>query len=156
MNAVFTRIAAPLALVISSITPTTARPADGLGPLLGSWQVTGVTVAPSPVQAVTPDDPSLMGALLDVTRDRLSWRAPHRSTSLETSCDMPRLVRRAILCRSGSFGPPGSRVTRRGDTLTLPWYDGATLRLTRAPLRGNALASPRTAAARSGAAAWRG
>jgi len=140
MNAILIRITAPLALAIGSMTPATARPADGLGPLLGSWRVTGVAVAASPVQAVTPDDPSLMGAILDVARERLSWRAPYRSRSLSYSCATPRLVRGAILCDSGSFGPPGSRVTRRGDTLTMRWYDGAILRLTRVAARPGAAA----------------
>jgi len=137
MPTISARLVAPLALATVWTVSAITQPADDLGPLLGTWRITGVTVAPSPVQAVTRDDPSLMGALLDVTRDRLSWRAPHRSTSLDMSCEQPRLVRGAILCRSGSFGPPGTRATRRGDTLTLPWYDGATLRLTRAPLRRN-------------------
>jgi len=138
MPTILARMRAPLALAIGCAAPAAARSVDDLGPLLGTWRVTGVVVASSPVQAHVVDDPSLMGGLLEVTRDRVSWRAPHRATSLDASCETPRIVCGAILCRNGSFGPPGTRATRRGDTLTLPWYDGSTLRLTRAPTSRNA------------------
>lgn len=120
-------------LLVSSagVVPAAGQKRNALTPLLSAWKVVGVDVADAPVQAVVRDDPTLLGAVLEVTPTRLSWRSPHRNTSLDANCDAPRLIAGAIRCRNGSFAPPGARLTQRGNSLTLPWYDGATLRLSR-------------------------
>ena len=112
----------------------TATPvADGLDRFVGRWRVVGVTVAPSPVQALTPDDPTLLNAVLDVTRDRLWWDA-RPSGSFDDTCIAPRLTLDGqINCSGSEFGPPGARLLARGNRITLGWYDGGTLELVRAP-----------------------
>lgn len=114
-------------------SPASAMPhgAIGIRSLTGAWRVVAVRVAPSPVQALSENDPSYMGAVLDVTPAELSWRQPYKVSSLSYRCDRPRLERGTLSCRTGDFGPPGSHLKRTGRRLSLDWFDGGTLILER-------------------------
>lgn len=105
---------------------------DGLTEMAGAWEVAAVRVKPSDVQALTEDDPTDMGAVLDVSRDRLAWR-PRKEGTFSDVCTGPRLTLDGqISCKDGEFGPPGALLAMQGERLRLDWYDGATLELRRA------------------------
>lgn len=113
----------------------TAGPADaavGLSALVGSWRVNAVQVVPGSVQAITPDDPAYMGAVLTIAPDRLAWR-PHAGGTLSDICEGPTLdAARVVHCHSGAFGPEGAVLNAAGGCLFLFWYDNAILVLRRA------------------------
>ncbi|MBX3485516.1 MAG: hypothetical protein KF737_18505, partial [Phenylobacterium sp.] len=122
--------------------------------------MTRVDVAPSPVQALVPNDPTYMGARLVVTPRRLSWRGGAPPT-LNEVCVMPafepadepagKLLRdyyeadvlpeakrapaATLGCGQGPFGPEAAggaiAVRLAPDRMALTWYDGAILILER-------------------------
>lgn len=113
-------------------TPVAAQGDDGLAALAGRWKVTAVHVQPGEVQALVENDPADMGAVLEISRERLSWQ-PHDGGTFTDVCTGPRLTLDGqVSCTSGDFGPPGARLVAQGDTVQLDWYDGAMLNLTRA------------------------
>lgn len=104
---------------------------DGLTEMVGTWKVAAVRVKPSDVQALTENDPTDMGAVLDISRDRLSWR-PREEGTFSDACTGPKLTLDGqVSCKEGEFGPPGAQLVAKGDRLQLDWYDGATLELRR-------------------------
>jgi len=129
----------PAATPPVSSTPTDASAADTAGEgktrveeLAGNWRVVGVRVAPGPVQAVSDDDPVLMGAVLSISPERLAWK-PHKGGFFTDSCPGPQIgPDDSIGCAEGQFGPPDAHLTGDGVRLKLDWYDGAILTLARA------------------------
>jgi len=148
------RVWAIACLTVSlAATGVTAQTAGGAAAFAGQWRVTGVAVADSGVQALSDNDPSLMGKRLTFSRKRLTWNQP---TATHDSCINPRFTRLgtpapvdlrpqlrklglprptsfAIRCQSGSWGPSDTAIVFRGagGTLALPWYDGGVLKLAR-------------------------
>lgn len=124
-----TPVAAATPVVAAS--PATDEVYDGLTEMVGTWKVTAVHVKPSDVQALVENDPTDMGAMLDIARDRLSWRPPTEGTFSDV-CAQPRLTPDGqIACKDGEFAPPGAHMIAQRDRLKLDWYDGATLELRR-------------------------
>jgi hypothetical protein len=127
--------AAPPAI---SATPTDAPAADTAGEektrveeLAGNWRVVGVRVAPGPVQAVSDDDSDLMGAVLSISPERLTWK-PHKGGFFTDTCPGPQIgPDDSIGCGEGQFGPPEAHLTGKGERLQLDWYNGAILTLAR-------------------------
>lgn len=141
------------AIAIASAPPAIAQPAGGAAAFAGHWRVAGVAVADDGVQALTDNDPSLVGKRLTFSPDRLAWDQPPatRDTCLRPTfrrlatsapralgpqlrkLGLPRPTPFAIRCQSGSWGPGATPVVFRGagGTLALPWYDGGVLKLVR-------------------------
>ena len=106
------------------------QPASAL-PFAGTWRVTAVRLRPARAQALQPDDPAYMGAVLEASPARLAWRVKPKGGTLGDVCQGPRLKAGAVTCASGSFGPPGAHVEVKPDELDLDWYDNAQLALRR-------------------------
>ena len=98
-------------------------------PFVGRWKVMAVRVRPGKVQALQPDDPEYMGAVLDASPARLFWAVKPKGGTLDDMCQGPKLKAGAVACASGSFGPPQARMTTGPGVLRLDWYDGAQLEL---------------------------
>jgi hypothetical protein len=99
--------------------------------LAGNWRVVGVRVAPGPVQALSDDDPALMGAVLAISPERLAWQ-PHKGGFFTDTCPEPQIGPDGnIGCAEGQFGPPEAHLTSKGVRIQLDWYDGAILTLAR-------------------------
>ncbi|WP_407316034.1 hypothetical protein [Pseudomonas sp. nanlin1] len=140
----------------SSAPSTPSKPnAQDASPFYGRWQVAGVAVSNSGIQALTDNDPSLMGQRLSVSEALLAWEQP---VVTGDTCSKPRFIQTAALpsleqqerlaklgmqpaiayavaCQSGDWGPEGQGsptffLTSRGE-LGLSWYDGGMLKLTR-------------------------
>ncbi len=147
------RLAIISAIALTSATPAVAQPADGSAAFAGHWRVAGVAVSDSGVQALTDNDPSLVGKGLTFNAKGLAWDQP---SATRDSClrptfrrlatpapaalrpqlrklGLPRPTPFAIRCQSGSWGPRATPVIFRGagGTLALPWYDGGVLKLVR-------------------------
>lgn len=89
--------------------------------------MTAVHVGTDGVQALSENDPADMGAVLDVSPNRLAWR-PREVSGFEDVCTTPRLTPDGrVQCGEGAFGPPDTRLARAGDRLEFDWYDGARL-----------------------------
>jgi len=116
---------------VAVITPPRMKASAGIAAIAGSWTVTAVRLTPGDVQALVPNDPSDMGAVLDISADQLAWR-PRQTGTFGDACTAPQLTGDGqIVCGTTNFGPPGARLSRHTETLTLAWYDGAILELTR-------------------------
>ncbi len=140
----------------TSVPPTQSKPnPQGASPFYGHWQVAGVAVSNSGVQALTDNDPSLMGQRLSASEALLAWDQP---VVTGDTCTKPRFTKTpalpsleqqerlaklgmqpaiayAVACQSGDWGPEGKGsptffLSPRGD-LGLSWYDGGMLKLTR-------------------------
>ena len=107
-------------------------PTPDISALTGAWQVVGVKPQAGPAQTVQENDPEYMGAVLDISKQRLQWR-PQEGGTLGDICDRPRLAGTSIRCGSGEFGPPGATLTMSDGHLVLRWYDSADLILQRLP-----------------------
>jgi hypothetical protein len=122
----------------NSSTPIPAAEDDATGQektrveeLAGNWRIVRVRAAPGPVQAVSDDDPNLMGAVLSISPDRLTWKA-HKGGFFTDTCPGPQIgPDDSIGCAEGQFGPPEAHLTGEGSQLRLDWYDGAILTLSR-------------------------
>lgn len=147
------RFLATAALAASFAAMATARPTDQMKAFAGHWRVTGVAVSDDGVQALSANDPSLIGKGLTVSNARLAWDRPTathdsclnpRFTRLGTSAPaalrsqlrelgLPRPTSFSIRCQSGSWGPGDSAMIFRGSggVLAMPWYDGGLLKLAR-------------------------
>lgn len=134
------RLSILLALVLPIATPALA--AEGTpNELLGTWEVTAVAVEDSPVQALVADDPSYMGAVLEIGADSLVWTKGTDARPIDPAidnCDAdPRFADNdgsyTITCGEEGWGPgDGAVLTPKGDDeLTLEWYDGGILTLKR-------------------------
>jgi hypothetical protein len=88
-----------------------------------------VELRPGRVQALLVDDPEYMGAVLDISDQRLAWR-PHKGGTLDEVCLLPSLERGKLRCAS-VFGPPGFEMTVSDQRIVLLWYDNANLVLRR-------------------------
>jgi hypothetical protein len=98
--------------------------------IAGSWRVTGVEIAPGPVQAIVRDDPSLMGATLTISPEGMAWDT--HGDAFDDVCPEPQIgPDGAIACVEGTFGPPRARMTADRGHMKLDWYDGAVVTLTR-------------------------
>ena len=93
---------------------------------VGTWEVVAVDLAPGRIQALGKDDPAYMGAILDISFEKIAWR-PHRDGELSDVCTGPRYDSVRFNCSSGTFGPPGATATLAGSRLRLVWYDNARL-----------------------------
>lgn len=138
---------------ILAVQAATAQSGADVTAFAGHWQVAGVAVDDEGVQALSDNDPSLMGKRLTFSRTRLAWDQPQAT---HDACSNPQFVRVdkpapaelrvqlrklgmprpttfAIKCRSGSWGPGDNPVVFRGagGVLALPWYDGGMLKLVR-------------------------
>ncbi|WP_237481391.1 hypothetical protein [Lichenibacterium dinghuense] len=127
--------------------------ADGSTAFTGHWQVAGVAVPDAGIQALTNNDPSLMGKRLTFTPQRLNWDQP---TSTNDVCMGPTFTRLStrppvdllpqlrklgmrqpvaytLRCRSGSWGPGDQTNVYLGaaGSIAMPWYDNGVLRLIR-------------------------
>lgn len=122
-----------LSLILVS-TACRAQPAalEGVQAISGAWKVIAVELRGGPVQALTINDPIYMGAVLDVSAQRLAWRI-HKGSEpyLSDVCLEPRLKHQSLHCASGDFGPPGSTLAVYGRRIVLVWYDNANLVLER-------------------------
>jgi hypothetical protein len=111
--------------------------------LIGSWEVTGVDVDAGPVSALVTDDPTYMGAVLAIGADSLIWT---EGTDLRPvnpaidNCDAAPGFEATgksfiVSCGEEPWGPGnGAELFQTaGDELSLVWYDGGTLTLTRIP-----------------------
>lgn len=148
-----TRFLATVALAASLATVAVAQPMDATTAFAGHWRVKGVAVSDNGVQALSDNDPSLMGRGLTFSRARLAWDRPStthdnclnpRFTRLRTPAPaalrsqlhklgLPRPTPFLIRCQSGSWGPGDSAMIFRGagGALAMPWYDGGLLKLAR-------------------------
>ena len=138
---------------ILAVQAATAQSGADVTRFAGHWQVAGVAVDDEGVQALSDNDPSLMGKRLTFSRTRLAWDQPQAT---HDACSNPQFVRVnkpapaelrvqlrklgmprpttfAIKCRSGSWGPGDNPVVFRGagGVLALTWYDGGMLKLVR-------------------------
>ncbi len=118
--------------VAANDTPTApAEEKTRVEELAGNWRVVGVRVAPGPVQAVSDDDPALMGAVLSISPERLAWK-PHEGGFFTDTCPGPQIgADNSIGCAEGRFGPPEAHLVSEGVQIKLDWYDGAILTLSR-------------------------
>lgn len=123
---------APMSWKGGRFTPAAAGPSAAPLPFVGRWKVTAVRVAPAKVQALAPDDPAYMGAVLDASPARLAWTVKPKGGTLGDVCQGPKLAAGVVTCASGSFGPPDAHVAAKPGELDLDWYDGARLELHRA------------------------
>lgn len=134
------RLSILLALALPFATPALA--AEGTPKnLIGSWEVTAVAVEDSPVQALIVDDPSYMGAVLEIGEDSLIWTKGTDERPIDPTidnCDAGPVYADSdgsytITCGEEGWGPgDGAVLTPKGDDeLTLEWYDGGILTLKR-------------------------
>ena len=99
--------------------------------LTGDWKITAVNVAPGPVQAVSKDDPALLGAVLSISPERMVWK-PHKGSTFTDACEAPQIGPDDVVgCAQGRFGPRDTKLTEGRGTIVIDWYDGAILTLTR-------------------------
>jgi hypothetical protein len=120
-------------LVAITITPgrSGTEVPNLLAPLVGSWRVVSVDLKPALVQALAPNDPADLGAVLVVSIDRLSWQ-PGKGDAFSDVCEAPHLGQDGtVSCDKGSFGFPGATLTTSGQGIRLEWYDNAILNLER-------------------------
>jgi hypothetical protein len=120
-------LVALLALVVASAV---ARAQTTLADLHGQWVVVGLELRLATVQALDVDDPSYMGAVLEVSGARLSW-SYRPGGELDDVCVGPSWSGSVVGCVIGSFGPDGAMFEYMGDRLRLEWYDNAILTLQR-------------------------
>jgi hypothetical protein len=114
-------------LLLSSVhEPVRATLAD----LQGQWVVVDVEIRLATEQALSPDDPSYMHAVLDVGDARLSW-SYRPGGQLDDVCIGAEWDGSVVRCVIGSFGPEGALFEDMGDRLRLEWYDNAILTLNR-------------------------
>jgi len=107
-----------------------AQSAGGsISSLIGAWEVVGVKLRPGRVQALRENDPEYMGAILDISLERMQWR-PHAGGTLDEVCNSPLIVDEFIKC-SGKFGPPGVVLAVKDGGLLFRWYDNGDLFLQR-------------------------
>lgn len=130
-----------LAATLALLTPALAQepmPKD----LIGTWEVTGVTVVDSPVQALVTDDPAYMGAVLEISKASLVWIKGTETRPIEPAydnCDAdPALdnmdTNLFVTCGSEPWGPGdtgGAFQVQSENEITLTWFDGGKLTLTR-------------------------
>lgn len=139
------------AVLCAATTPVLAQ--SGPMGFTGHWRVAGVAVSDTGVQALSDNDPSLMGKRLTFTLQRLAWDRP---TSTNDSCVGPIFTRLSrmpsadlqpelrklgmrepvayrLRCGSGSWGPGNGMVVYQGaaGAIAMPWYDGGVLKLVR-------------------------
>jgi hypothetical protein len=99
--------------------------------LAGAWRVVKVDLEPATVQALRENDPEDMGAILEITPDRLSWR-PGKGKAFTDVCDGPSLATDgSVACDTGVFGYAGAKLKIIGSRIRLGWYDNAILTLER-------------------------
>lgn len=125
---------APLLWVGGRFTPApagAAPPPPRAPPFFGRWKVAAVRLRPAKVQALRPDDPAYLGAVLDASPARLVWAVKPKGGTLDDVCRGPKIESGAVFCASGAFGPPHARITATPDGLVLDWYDNAQLELRR-------------------------
>ncbi|MET3924272.1 hypothetical protein [Devosia sp. 2618] len=122
-----------------------ATPAMAIEPppetLIGNWEVTGVTVDDTPVAALVTDDPSFMGAVLSIAADKIEWTKGTDERPIDPTidnCDQAANFALTdgnyiVTCGDGGWGPGDGATIRPIDEndISLIWYDGGTLTLTR-------------------------
>jgi len=117
-------------LVALLVTSSSVLAQATLGQLSGQWVVDSVQLRRATAQALTADDPNYIGAVLEVSGQRLAW-VYRPGGELDDTCIGPRWNGAVVECIVGSFGPSGSALTYMGDQLRLEWYDNAILTLQR-------------------------
>jgi hypothetical protein len=150
-------VAVGVAATTAPASSRAAPPVKTARHLYGHWQIVGVAVSDTGVQALASDDPSYMGRRLTFTAARLSWDTPKQGAT-EAPCDRPSItptprdndpdaratVRKiggpasrafAVACAAGSWGPaqaPSPTLLAMPDgTVGMWWYDGGLLKLRR-------------------------
>jgi hypothetical protein len=120
-------LAASLEAMAQSDSTTISR-------LTGAWRVTAVDLQPGgEVQALIKNDPADMGAILDISTERLKWRSG-KGSAFSDVCEEPFLEPDATLaCTKGNFGYAGATLKVVGPRLRLEWYDNAILTLSKVP-----------------------
>jgi hypothetical protein len=97
----------------------------------GLWRVITVELKPAPLQALGPNDPADLGAILEISPNRLSWR-PGKGDAFSDVCEAPQLTCDGeISCAKGFFGYPGATLKIINSRIRLEWYDNAILTLDR-------------------------
>ncbi|MBV9564803.1 MAG: hypothetical protein JOY90_30810 [Bradyrhizobium sp.] len=124
------------ACLLAASLEATAQTGDtiSLARLTGAWRVTAVDLQPGgEIQALTQNDPADMGAILDISTERLKWR-PGKGSAFSDVCEGPFLEPDATLaCAKGNFGYAGATLKIVGPRLRLEWYDNAILTLSKVP-----------------------
>jgi hypothetical protein len=127
---------AATACLLAASLDATAQTGDStsLSRLTGAWRVTAVDLQPGKdIQALTKNDPADMGAILDISTERLKWRAG-KGSAFSDVCEGPFLEPDATLaCTKGNFGYAGATLKVVGPRLRLEWYDNAILTLSKVP-----------------------
>lgn len=132
------RLSFAFAISLTTITAThAAAPAE----LVGDWEVTAVAVDDSGIQALVKDDPAYMGAVLSIGEESLVWTKGTDTRPIDPAIDDCAeganfaLMDGAytVACGTGAWGPgDGAVITLLGeDEITVDWYDGGLLTLTR-------------------------
>lgn len=126
---------AAVLLLAASIPAVCRAQSASVTDISGTWKVVAVEVVPNRVQALSENDPAYMGAILDISAQRVAWRAADRDprATLSDLCTAPRLLPDGTIhCVAGSFfGPPGAKLAIADGRLRLDWYDGGRLILRR-------------------------
>jgi hypothetical protein len=125
---------AVIACLLAASLEAKAQDSNQLNRLTGAWRVTAVDLQPGgEVQALIKNDPSDMGAILDISTERLKWR-PGKGSTFSDVCEGPFLEPDATLaCTKGNFGYAGATLKAVGPRLRLEWYDNAILTLSKVP-----------------------
>jgi hypothetical protein len=119
-------------LIALALASTMALAQAKLADIAGRWEVTAVRLRPGLVQALTDDDPGYMGAVLEISSQRLAFVVKKQGGTFDDVCVGPQWDGARVHCASGAFGPPGSALSGLGEQLRLDWYDNAILTLRRA------------------------
>jgi len=123
--------AAAILLLITLFPVLCCAQSPSVTDLSGTWKVVAVDVTPGRVQALSESDPAYMGAIIDISAQRLAWRAAGSDprATLSDVCTAPRVLPGgAIHCAPGGvFGPPGATLVVADGRLRLDWYDGGRL-----------------------------
>lgn len=147
------RALAMAALIASGAATQAGALSGGMNAFAGTWRVAGVAVPDAGVQALSDNDPSLMGKRLTFTPARLAWNQPPATGDVCTGPKFERTgtppppalrpqlrklgmrapVGYALHCRSGSWGPETVPLLYVGEAgaVAMPWYDGGMLKLVR-------------------------
>jgi hypothetical protein len=133
----------PLLLAVSLAVATPALAAEATPQtLVGTWEVTGVEVADSPVQALVKNDPTYMGAVLEISAEKLIWTKGTDTRPIDPTIDncdaAPSFTETDgnlyTSCGDAPWGPGdqgGAFHQVSENEITLDWYDGGILTLTR-------------------------
>ncbi|MFC0009092.1 DUF4344 domain-containing metallopeptidase [Devosia nitrariae] len=114
-----------------------------LNALVDDWTVTAVESDPEmEISAIVEDDPSYMDAGLSISGDAMTWTSEPDGGTFDDCAD-PDLSPRDdggydVTCDGEPWGPEAVLTAIDPDTISLTWYDGAILTLSRDSARSGA------------------